>query len=69
MKKLVVLANLLFCVTTVFAQSDAAQKYVGVITGNNLKKHLTIIASDEFEGRETGTEGQRKAASYIEGQF
>ena len=69
MKKLVVLANLFFCVSISFAQTDVAAKYAGVITGDNLKKHLTIIASDEFEGRETGTEGQRKAATYIEGQF
>ncbi|MEO6722441.1 MAG: M28 family peptidase, partial [Ferruginibacter sp.] len=27
------------------------------------------IAGDEMEGRETGTEGQRKAATYIEAQF
>ena len=69
MKKLVVLANLFFCVSISFAQTDVAAKYAGLITGDNLKKHLTIIAGDEFEGRETGTEGQRKAATYIEGQF
>jgi len=51
-----------------FAQDDAA-KYAASITGDNLKKHLTIIASDEMEGRETGTEGERKAAAYIEAQF
>jgi hypothetical protein len=58
-----------FISTQVLAQNDDASKYASVITGENLKKHLTIIASDEFEGRETGTEGQRKAAAYIEGQF
>jgi len=52
-----------------FAQNDIASKYASVITGADLKKHLNVIASAEFEGRETGTEGQRKAASYIEGQF
>lgn len=35
------------------------------ITMEGLKSDLTIIASDEFEGRETGTEGIRKAADYI----
>ncbi len=69
MKRLLLLANLFFCSSTIFAQNDAAAKYASVITGSNLKKQLTIIASDEFEGRETGTEGQRKAATYIEGQF
>jgi hypothetical protein len=51
-----------------FAQDDA-QKFAATITGDDLKKHLTIVASAEMEGRETGTEGQRKAASYIETQF
>src|SRR5262249_39574498 len=33
------------------------------------KKHLYIVAGREMEGRETATEGQRKAAAYIETQF
>ena len=68
MRKLIFAAALLISVQA-FAQTGDAVKYASVITGENLKKHLTIIASDEFEGRETGTEGQRKAAAYIEGQF
>lgn len=35
------------------------------ITMEGLKSDLTIIASDEFEGRETGEEGIRKATNYI----
>jgi hypothetical protein len=35
------------------------------ITIDGLKSDLTIIASDEFEGRETGEEGIRKATDYI----
>ncbi len=69
MKKLFALVNLLLYVSIGFAQTDDAVKYASIINVDNLKKHLTIIASDEFEGRETGTEGQRKAAAYIEGQF
>lgn len=69
MKKLSAFTSLLLCASLAFSQTDNAAKYAGVITGANLKKHLTIIASDEFEGRETGTEGQRKAAAYIESQF
>jgi hypothetical protein len=53
----------------VFSQTDNALKYSGTITGEDLKKQLSIIASAEMEGRETGTEGQRKAAAYIESQF
>ena len=52
-----------------FAQKSDASKYASLITGEGLKKHLTIIASDEMQGRETGTEGQRKAAKYIEDYF
>ena len=39
------------------------------IQAADLKKHLDILASDEFEGRETGTDGQRKAAAYISSYF
>ena len=53
----------------VFSQTDLPLKYAETITQADLKKHLTIIASAEMEGRETGTEGQRKAAAYIESQF
>ena len=69
MKKLYILSTFLLFLTASIAQSSNASKYANIITGLDLKKHLTIIASDEFEGRETGTEGQRKAAIYIESQF
>jgi hypothetical protein len=59
--------SLLFC--TAFSQKDISEKYAEHITGDNLKKHLSIIASEEMEGRETGTEGQRRAAAYIESTF
>lgn len=35
------------------------------IENNSLKKNLTIIASDEMQGRETGSDGQKKAGQYI----
>ena len=69
MKKISLAAGLLFTACIAFAQNDNAAKYAAAITKERLKQHLTIIASDEFEGRETGTEGQRKAAAYIESQF
>lgn len=43
--------------------------YAKTITAADAKKHLYILASPEMEGRETGTEGQRKAAAYIENYF
>ena len=39
--------------------------YGKTITEADLKKHLYIYASNAFEGRETGTEGQKKAVNYI----
>ncbi|MEO5650475.1 MAG: M28 family peptidase [Ginsengibacter sp.] len=65
---LVVISLLVFTGISL-AQTDAALKYAETITQQDLKKQLTIIASAEMEGRETGTEGQRKAAAYIENQF
>jgi hypothetical protein len=43
--------------------------FAKTVTADDLKKHLFIIAGAEMEGRETATEGQRKAASYIENYF
>ena len=51
------------------AQDKNAVRYSRGITKKALKAKLTIIASAEMQGRETATEGQRKAAAYIEGQF
>ena len=43
--------------------------FANSITEDGLKKHLYTVASADFEGRETATEGQRKAAAYIESTF
>ncbi|MBA3971604.1 MAG: M28 family peptidase [Bacteroidetes bacterium] len=54
----------------VFAQKDTtAIRYSNIIKAENLKTHLTIIASDAYEGRETGKKGQKMAAQYIRNQF
>jgi Zn-dependent M28 family amino/carboxypeptidase len=45
--------------------TKSAAEYINTITSENLRKHLTIIASDEMEGRETGSEGQKKAGRYL----
>jgi hypothetical protein len=39
--------------------------YMNTISLDELKKHLTIIASDEMEGRDTGSRGQKKAGNYL----
>ena len=69
MKKFVFFICLFAGINSSFAQTDVQSKYAAVITSKELNKQLSIIASAEMEGRETGTEGQRKAAAYIESQF
>ena len=51
------------------AKTPDPQKYATTITTEDLSRHLYIIAGKEMQGRETATEGQRKAAAYIEAQF
>ncbi len=52
------------------AQTEiVAKKYAETVTAEDLRKRLEIIASDDFEGRETGQPGQKKAAEYIEARF
>ncbi|WP_299062271.1 M20/M25/M40 family metallo-hydrolase [uncultured Polaribacter sp.] len=36
---------------------------------NNLKKDVSYLASDELEGRQTGTRGEKAAATYIKNRF
>lgn len=56
--------------TAASAQKIADPKpFATTITPDDLKKHLYIVAGKEMQGRETATEGQRKAAAYIEDQF
>ena len=63
-------ALFLFSVSTqAFAQDPNAQKFAAEINVKKAKKHLSILASDKFEGRETGKAGAEKAASYIAKEF
>lgn len=43
--------------------------FAETITEAELKDHLYIYASDEFEGRETGQPGQKKAVAYIKAEY
>jgi len=46
-----------------------ARKYAKTITDEDLTEHLTLLASDSLEGRETGKKGQKMAAEYIKNHF
>jgi hypothetical protein len=67
MKRIMIYGLSLFIGISAVAQQP--EKYATTITREDLKKQLTIVAGPEMEGRETGTEGQRKAAAYIADQF
>lgn len=61
---------LLFVSTLAFAQQDSvALRFSKSINKQNLEKNLRVLASDEYEGRETGEKGQKMAAKYIAEQF
>ncbi len=49
--------------------TDSAQEWASTITADELSGLLHILAADSMEGRETGKLGQRKAASFLAGQF
>lgn len=67
----VALLPLLFIVTIIVAQEqdENAIKYAETITAEELQVHLEIIASDEYEGRETGEKGQQMCADYMADYF
>ena len=63
---------LAFCsFTTLQSQIKVADPtvYANTITVSDLKQKLYIYASDEFEGRETGQPGQKKAIEYLKNQY
>lgn len=61
-----VLSLLLFSpCTTSQNTKDFSITYASSITAKELSDHLYIYASDEFEGRNTGEPGQKKAVEYL----
>jgi hypothetical protein len=65
MKKLILLILFIFQSLISYSQLENAKKFAKTITEKDLKKHLYTYASDEFEGRNTGSEGQKKAVEYL----
>lgn len=61
-------------VATIFSCKESAkavkvQKKVATIDSVTVKKHLYTLASNDMQGRKTGTPGIEKAAKYIEQEF
>ncbi len=69
MKKLIWLLLVLPALAGQAQRSANPRTFAKSITTEDLQKHLYIIAGADMEGRETASEGQRKAAAYIENEF
>ena len=71
MKKTFLLVSIMLLVFS--CKKEATQEdianYGGTITEQELKDHLYTYASDEFEGRDTGEPGQKKAVEYIKKHY
>lgn len=50
-------------------ESDNSVRFANTITAEDMKNHLTVIAGDAFQGRETGTRGNNLAGDYISNYF
>ncbi|MCH5599916.1 PA domain-containing protein [Niabella ginsengisoli] len=68
-KNLLLLACAFACTGLHAQKATNPEPYAKTITTADLKKHLTIVASAEMEGRDTPSPGLEKAAKYIETQF
>jgi len=58
-----------FSQITPLKPNQDAIKFSKAINPENAYKHLSVLASDEYEGRETGTKGAWMAADYISNYF
>lgn len=63
--------SILFIIPALYSctLAQVQTKYADLITEETSRKHLSILAGKEFEGRGTGQEGGRKAANYIAEHF
>ncbi|OEY72618.1 M28 family metallopeptidase [Salegentibacter salarius] len=72
MKKMLLVAlsaGMVACGTQKNVENANPMEYAETITASELKEHLYTFASDEFEGRNTGEPGQKKAAEYIVNEY
>ena len=69
MKRLLIFVLALSTFQSFAQKTSNPEAFAKTITPAELKKHLAIVAGKDMEGRETATEGQRRASLYIESQF
>ena len=51
---------------TAYLQENKASKYANTITAKELMDNLYVYSSDYFQGRETGTLGQKRAIDFLQ---
>ena len=58
-------------ITLFFSQEEnnVSKKYASKIDSVKVRQYVSVLASDSLEGRDTGTEGQKKAAQFIQSKF
>ncbi|GAA4272105.1 M28 family metallopeptidase [Aquimarina gracilis] len=54
---------------TDITKESVVTSYAQTITAEELKEYLYTFAGDDFEGRDTGEPGQKKAAEYLKLQY
>lgn len=60
---------LLALFTTISFAQVQPTKYLNTISKESLKTNLNIVASNEMEGRETGSKGEKKAGNYLISEY
>lgn len=71
-KVVLVIASLVIligCATTKKLSTINLEKYIHSINSEELKEHLYIVASNDNEGRDTGSKGQKSAGKYLISQY
>lgn len=53
----------------VVSKYSKPEKFGKSITSKELKDYLYVFAGDDFEGRDTGEQGQKKAAEFLQQQY
>ena len=51
---------------TIYSQENKVSKYANTITAKELMDNLYVYSSDYFQGRETGTLGQKRAIDFLQ---
>lgn len=70
MKKLFYSILMLICIpAAIFSQDENALNLAAKIKTSQLQEIIETIASDEYQGRKTGTEGETKTANYLVDYF